>query len=96
MVANKATGLLNGEGFLAEDDLCCRLRDGYLRGLSSEIDEFEQILVVGYSGGALTVLLLFKYGISVKLELKCRRNKGTRRFVVHCFQSAEVLLYGVV
>ena len=74
----------------------CRLGDGCLRGLSSEIDEFEQILVVGYSGGALTVLLPFKHGISVKLELKYRRNEGTRCFVVHCFQSAEMLLFGVV
>ena len=47
----------------------CRLGDRCLRDLSSEIDEFEQILVVGYSRGALAVLLPFKHGISVELEI---------------------------
>ena len=41
------------------------------------------------------MLLPFEHCVGVKFELKCRGDKGGRRRIVHCLQSAKVLLHGV-
>ena len=74
----------------------CQVSNGSLRGLSSKVDKLYQVLVVRYSNGALAAFLPLKHGVRTELEFKCRGDKATRWFIIHCFQSTKVLLYSIV
>ena len=42
------------------------------------------------------MLLPFKHCVGIKFELKCRGDEGGRWRIVHCLQSAKVLLRAVM
>ena len=77
-------------------NLCVVTGNLHLRCLSVEIDELEELLVVGYIGRILAVLLSFKHGVDVQFELEYRCDRGSRGFILHHLQSSDVLLHKVV
>ena len=74
----------------------CRLGDRRLRGLSSEINKLEQLIVVRYFCGTLAVFLPLKHSVGVELELERRGDEGGRWLIVHSLECTKVLLHGVV
>ena len=65
-----------------------------LQSVCLEVNKLEQLFVVRYVCGTLAVLLPFKHCVGIKFELKCRGDEGGRWRIVHCLQSAKVLLSG--
>ena len=69
------------------------LRRYRLRGLGPEIDEVEDILIVGYHFClVLTVLLPLEHRLGIQLQFSNGSDEGTVRLALHCLEGTKVLL----
>ena len=60
---------------------------GCLRCLCAKVDEFQQVLIMGYVCRILAVFLPFKHGIDIKLQLQCGGDEWTRRLIIHSLRA---------